>query len=330
MKAIIRIMGFFIVFGCLFVDVSVAWDNAYDFARRLKRKLKSGERVAVSYIYDGDTYDVTAYGNRWRDRLESALVEKNITVVPRKEVALLMEDLETFGEKSLESLWKGLDSDVMVMGCYYRKFSSRGYWVQIVLKAVRVKSKTIITAKRFKEKVSVTELKGFTRVMGNVRKQRIKRMGRKPLFLKAHLNTECFIPGQKAQITIITRAGVYLYIFKIAADASVTRIYLNQFFPEQPLPSSRFVFPPKSMEKKLSLVIRPYPGMDPAMESFRVVVSRKPLADEGFPVPKNRMLLGRTAGKLSELSRLIDKGEVSVVDLPYLVGKSCGSVSLTN
>ncbi len=324
MKAIAKII--LILFLNLFLtNITFAFfgDPVKNFANELKKRLYPEECVAVSYIYDGDTFDITAYSNRWRDRIEIALTEKNIPVIVRKELPILLEDVENFSEKDLNTLWKGLESKVVVVGCYYRKFAKNEYEVEVILKAIRVRTKEVIVTKRFKEKVLKSELRCFTRVIGNIYHQRIERLGGTILTLEAYLNKDCFKPGEDAYIIIKTNPGVYLYIFNIAADGSVTRIYPNKLFPERPLPTGYFEFPPKEIRDKISLRIFAYPEMDLAMESFRVVVSKEPLEVKELPVPENQVLLGKKAGKLSKLLNLLNKGEVSVVDLPYLISTNC-------
>ncbi len=317
-----RVLGTAVLLLVFFAGAVRAGDPAGDFARRIKKRLHPGERVAVSYVYDGETGDITAYGNRWRDRLVSALTERRIRVVPRQDLALLVEDLETFGEGSPEGLWKRLEAQVVIVGRYYRRFSKDGYQVEICFKALRTNPKEILLSRTYRVEFTPGEMPLLTMVRGNIYRRRLKRLGQKPLPLTARLNKTCFLPGEEARITVETKPGVYLYIFNIAADLSVTRIYPNRYFRERPLPSGRFEFPPRGI-RGLSLVIGAYPGLDPAYESFRVVASRRPLKDEAFPVPENRALIGGRARKLSELSRLFESGEVSVVELPYLVGKTC-------
>lgn len=322
MRIVTSIVFWSFLLSLVLVGVVWAGNPAEDFAKRLKRRLHAGERVAVSYVYDGETGAITAYGNRWRDRLVSALTERRIRVVPREDLALLVEDLETFGEGSSEALWKGLEARVVIVGRYYRRFSKDGYQIEICFKALRTNPKEILLSRTYMVKFTPGEMPLLTMVRGNIYRRRFKRLGRKPLPLTARLNKTCFLPGEKARITVETKPGVYLYIFNIAADLSVTRLYPNRYLPERPLPTGRFEFPPRGI-RGLSLVIGAYPGLDPAYESFRVVASARPLKDEAFPVPENRVLVGGRARKLSELSRLLESGEVSVVELPYLVGKSC-------
>lgn len=324
-RFLIKLAGGVVFLSFFLATIVWAEDPAKNFAKRLKKRLHTKERVAVSYVYDRETGDISVYGNRWRDRLVSALTERKIKVVPRQDLALLVEDIETFRKGSPEALWRGLEAQVVIVGSYYRKFSKDGYQIEICFKALRTNPKEILLSKTY-EKVKLTpgEMRLLTVVRGNIYRRRLKKLGRKPLPLTARLNKTCFLPGEEARLTVETKPGVYLYIFNIAADLSVTRLYPNRFFPERPLPAGRFEFPPKGM-KRLSLEIRAYPGLDPAYESFRVVVSRRPLKDEIFPVPENRVLVGGKASNLSELQRLLKSGKVSMVELPYLVGKSCRS-----
>lgn len=64
---------------------------ASDFAKDLKSKLRFNQRVAITYIYDAKSFNITAYGNLWRDKVSTALNLEGIKVVSRKELGILMK-----------------------------------------------------------------------------------------------------------------------------------------------------------------------------------------------------------------------------------------------
>ncbi len=274
-----------------------------DFSRNLAQRLKASEKVAVSAIYDGENFYTTAYGNLLRDILVANLVRNNVKVVPRKDLMVVMEDVEAYGNGNLLG---GLKAEVVVVGCYYK--DTQAGRTELVLKAVRVKDRKILWASTCSMKVKSGHMRLMVRTYTNVREKTEAFASSIPL--KAHLNKTCFLPGDRAQINIETRAGVYLYIFNIAADGRVSTILPNPVFPESPLSSGSLVFPPPS-QKAVALVMTPYLGRSLAYESFRVVASEKRLDIEEV----------NTVSKLNQLLKAAHR--VRWVELPYLVGEGC-------
>ncbi len=116
---------------------------------------------------------------------------------------------------------------------------------------------------------------------------------------------------------------MYVYIFNIAADGSVVRILPNSIFKEMALPVGEITFPPPKIHN-LSLVMAAYPNIDPAYESFRIIVSKHPLKEEGFPIPDNQIIIGNKARTIKDLYHLVaNNKDIAIKDLPYLVGESC-------
>lgn len=296
-------------------------DPAEGFAKELKRWLRKGERVAVSYIYDGDNSDITAYGDRWRSRIEAALSRKGVTVVPRKDIVLFIEDVESFRGEEEGDLWRRFGAEVVIVGRYYVEREQQRYTVEMLLKALRVGTGELFAREFRGLRLSAQDRKRLVKVLGNVARRRFEGLSKKSLFLEARLNKECFLPGEMVRISIRTEPGVHLFIFNIAADGSITRLMPNRFLPAT-VYGRRFEFPPK--KAPFSLVMQAFPGRDLAYESFKVIASRRLLSLPRVPVPVNRVFVKMSPESLKELVRTVERArEVSVVDLPYWVGEGC-------
>jgi len=137
----------------------------FDFARLLKQKLGKDKRVSIAVIYDGDSGNVTTYGNLWRDKLESALSTEGLTVMPRKDLVVLIDELSLQGNNTL--LERFMNIDVIVTGVYY--VNEDANHVEFFLKAFDVKVGRLVLAKFYgriflsqDDKVKLSE------VIGNV------------------------------------------------------------------------------------------------------------------------------------------------------------------
>ena len=73
------------------------WGGFSSEIGEISKALRPGEAVAVSYIYDTESGNVTELGNLYRDKTETALADDGVTVKPRRDLALIIEDVESHG-----------------------------------------------------------------------------------------------------------------------------------------------------------------------------------------------------------------------------------------
>lgn len=290
-----------------------------NFVEQLKIKMHPQNRVAISYIYDAITLNITKYGNLIRDTLTNELVNQSVKVVPRKDLIILLEDINAMNGDIL----KTLSSDILIIGCYYLKPSKKRIEIDIVLKSININTGEIIASYIYSSYVSSKYLPLLTDVVGNIRENKLEKLNKKSIYLNVSINKVCYKPNDKVFFEISTIPGIYLYIFNIAADGSIARIFPNDYFKQNKIVSEKFIFPPKELDD-MTITMQSFPDIDPAYESFRIIASKVPLHTEEFEVPENKIIIGGKAQKLEDLLKVIgNKEDIVVKDIPYLVGNMC-------
>ena len=295
-------------------------------------EIDQNARVGICWIYDGDNYDLTAYGNLWRDRLEIALAKQGRAVLPRKDYVVLVDDIESFGKNITEDdLLDAMEPDIIVTGVYYRhgRKPEKGPFVELMLKAYRLDEKRIVAAFRYEIPApDEKDLKRMADVKGNVIRVKFRQIvgGASPAApsLKAQLNRTCFVPGENAVVTAQTEPGVHIYLFSVQADGSVTRIVPNPYVPDKPVgQDGKFAFPDIYSDFWLDMPMHPVrPGVNE--ESFKMVASRKPLDFSFIPFPENEPFYGIDAGELRRVLDVLENADsASVVDIPYKISEGC-------
>jgi len=317
--------------GCVQVQPVPVSRGFLDEVGRISANLSPGERVAVSWVYDAKTGDITGLGDQWRDRIETGLRDSGVRVVARQEIGFLIEDAESFGKGADEGrLWANSGADVLVSGSYtLTPKPDGGAAIGLTIKAVRIKEGSLLASINRQDTLGKGWQMLASRVKGNVFHQKIETAvgaGANGPKLKARLDRDppCYRPGTQAKMTIDTEPGVHLYLLNLAADNSVTLLYPNRLLPDQPLPSGRFVFPPPSIADDLQLVFYPLERGKFCQESIKVVASRRPLAFSYLPVPENQVFTGARGGDMKKmLDTLQNAFGWSEVVVSYGVGESC-------
>lgn len=309
-RAVLRLIFFIWFISCVNAySFNVSSNIEGDFVSELKSKVSPKKcEVAVSYIYDADTYNLTLYGNLIRDNLETFLTKNGFDVAPRKDIAILLEDMSAENMDIFD-----LKAGVLLLGCYYRFFLKNDYKIRLVLKAYYIKDKKIILVKSYKKRLSTQELEMFAKVKGNIKRQKIGAVSN-----LVTLNKNCFNRGDKAYIRIKTSPGKYIYLFNIAADGSVTRIYPTSFFNKNPISGNFFEFPPRDT-RDFSVQMYPLPAQPISYESFVVVWSNGPVNTKNFKVPEGKIISGKEATPSQRLYKLLNKSQLEFQEIPYVI-----------
>jgi hypothetical protein len=296
-------------------------------------KIDKGESVAVSWIYEAGSYDITALGNCWRDRMENALQESGIRVKSRKDILFLIDDMESFGfENSQDNIWENAGADVIITG-NYRVISSETALDRIVLhiKALRIKDAEIIGSNEWTETLASDWPQLASKRLGNVYYKKISgvvnpRRDGDPPALSAGLEPAdaCYASGEKGRVCIRTEAGVYIYLLNLIADDTVTLLYPNQLCPEKPIDRPEVEFPKDFCNDKALFVFYPLDPEKTCLESVKVIASRKPIDFSFLPVPVNCVYSGAEGGDIKRMYEVLKNADGwSEVRLTYRVGPEC-------
>ena len=243
--------------------------------------IEPGESVAVSWVYNAMNGDITALGNIWRDRVSMMLRNHDIRVKERKDLVLLIDDMESFGDKKAETdIWKKAGADIVVTGTY-RIQCNQGEPDRILLhvKASRVDGAELIGSSEWSEPLGADWVSMSTSNFGNVYHKKLQTITspeniQKQPSLKAWLNSSnaSYQAGEKGQIHIQTDPGAYLYLFNLAADNSLTLLYPNRYCKSLPAGAKEFVFP-KDCSDAIGLEFYPLIPGKACRESVIVVAS---------------------------------------------------------
>ncbi len=301
-----------------------------DHLARLVAALPAGASVAVSVIHDRETGDVTALSEGWREQLEGELARRGVTIKARHDLAALVREAQTFrGDLEEYDIWNRAGADVLVNGTYCFDRSAKDRPVaELTVKALALDSSEVLATVSWTEPLPSDWPRLRAQVRGNVYQRDVAAVAPESqgpqLTARLDRNPPCYRSGSKARLMISTEAGVYLYIFNIAADNSVTILYPNRLQGNQPLASGRVTFPDPSLGAKISLQLYSLAEGGTNRESFKVVASRHPLDFSFLPVPENRIFTGAEGGRLKQVLGVLRQArEWSQQTVPYLVGQGC-------
>lgn len=288
---------------------------------------------AVSYIYEAETGNINELGNRYRDLIEKQFKKKGYHVKARKDIVLLIEDVETFGNRTTEDkIWKDASADVVVCGNYHiikSESKNRKDRIKVTVKAYSSKGADLVEAYTIEEKLDKGWPRAASTIHGNAFKQGFEQIagtGSSSPVLKAELDRRpaCYGSGDSARIMIDSQQGAHIYIFNIAADNTVTLLYPNQLIKDQPLTSKRFLFPPRILSDKLKLVLYPLEKADTSRESFKIIASDSKMDFSFLPIPFNRVYQGASGIQIKKLKNSLKQySNFSEKTLTYFVGANC-------
>lgn len=298
-----------------------------DNMARLVKEIPPGASVAISQIYDGTNGDMTALGDRFRDRIETSLINKGFKVLPRRDLFVLMDERGLGGGEGPDL--KDLKAGAVISGRYYLPSEVKGT-AEFHLRALDVNENRALGAVSFQEILPQDWHKLVSSIRGNIFQKGIEQAspsGKKGPLLSARLDRKpaCYPSGASVKINLSTEEGVYVYIFNLAADGTVTLLYPNKMTPDAWMPVSEFEFPPAALSKTMGLVVYPLRPEETSQETFKVVASRRKLDFSFLPVPQNEIYAGARGEKLAKLLEVLKKTEEwSEVNLSYWVGSGCG------
>ncbi len=321
-------------------EASAFWKDFSGEIGKIAKEIREGESAAVSWIYDAKSGDVTALGNAWRDRTEKALRDKGTPVKARREIGILIEDVESFGfGKEEKDVWRRAGAEVLVSGGYriLRANGSRKRdEIKLHIKAFRVSDSSLVKAVTWTEKLDPDWMSLASVVRGNIFHEKFTnvvnpggsdrdRSVDAPA-LQAHLDRDppCYPPGSRCTVHIEAEPGAHVYIFNLAADHTVTLLHPNVILPDHPLASGKFDFPPPAFTKDLQLILYPLEENEACQEAFKVVASRVSMDFSFLPVPVNRIYKGAQGGEIKRMLEILNKAsDWNEVTLTYWVGAGC-------
>lgn len=304
--------------------------NDYAFEEEVAKMAAAMDRdetVAVSWVYDRSTGDITALGNIWRDRLESGLRKAGITVKARKDLGFLIDDISTFDPSGSESeIWEVSGADVIIVGDY--SINNSNGRIALRIKALR-KNTSIAGTLSWSENLPHNWPRLAARIKGNVYHKEISSItasadDQPTLTASLNRTPACYPSGSKASIQISTDPGVHIYILNLAADNTVSLLYPNSRMGDQPLPTGRFLFPPRALARDLQLLLYPLKAGLTSQESFKIVASRKPLDFSFLPVPDNEIFSGIRGGDRKKVLDMLKRSRHwNEINLNYWIGPDC-------
>jgi hypothetical protein len=297
--------------------------------------LPKGDRVAVSHIYDRTHGDYTELGNLYRDRMENLLRAREISVVARRDLGLLVEDMDFYGASGkAQKVLASAGADVVIWGRYHRDKDPKGRArIILFLKAVRVPGSScgpaVLGSVEIREAFDPKWAALASRVFGNHYRDGLEAIapgGNKGPGLKVRLNRDppCYAPGAEATLTIETVQGVHVYILGLQADGTAVLFYPNTLMPDRPLVDGRVQFPPPAMREKMALLLYPLISGEACREAFKVIASTDALDFNFLPVPQNALYAGAKGGDLARVLAVLKAASGwSEATLAYWVSEVC-------
>lgn len=308
------------------------------FSNDLFPELKSDDIVAVSTIYDALNGDITNLGNRWRGKIENILAQRGITVKARKDIIFLIDEAETFENGVDENkIWQEAGADIIIRGAY--TILSPSYdenniklepEISLSIQAYRLSNSSVISSEEFKETLAPGWASLASFVHGNIYQKNFETITpdtskTKLPELSASLNKKntCYKTGENAVININTESGVYIYIFNIAADRTVSLLYPNKYMKNKPLSSKYFRFPPLKGEIN-QLELYPLEHGKICRESFKIIASKEKLDFSFLPFPEGIIYAGAKGGDINKMIKLLKQHTgFNEALLTYWVGREC-------
>lgn len=296
-------------------------------------RIHPDQSVAVTWISDAETYDITALGNLWRDRIEKVFSDAHIRVKGRRDLTVVLEDIESFGLRDAEkAILEKAGADIVVTG-NYRVIAGQeeSAVIKLMVKALCIETAEVIGAAEWIEPLAPDWPQLAARRMGNVYQKKIDTITSPALavskpVLRARLDrsSACYAPGDTGTIHVETEPGVYLYLLNLTADGTVSLLYPNRLCPFGRLPESPFVFPPEDCREDFDLVFYPFREGEATRESVKVIASRRPFDFSFLPAPVNQVFLGAEGGDIRKVYNVLDKAkDWSDEHLTYTVGEVC-------
>lgn len=304
----------------------------------MAREIGPRESAAVSWIYEESSGNVDDLGNSWRDRVERGLKDNLVIVKPRKDIGVIIDDVETFGLGVAEhKIWQQAGADVVVTGNYrvsHLKTSDRNQpYINLTIKALRVNDSSLVKSINWQEKLDANWARRAACVRGNAHQKDVEIVADSSININRPLLTAkldrgknaCYPTGTAGRVLIHTDPGSYIYILSLAADNTVTLLYPNSIMPDLPLPGGVMNFPPRAMENNIQLVFYPLENDETCREAIKVISSRLPLDFSYLPIPENTIYAGAQGGDIKQVAVTLKKARGwSEQVLGYMVGPDCG------
>jgi len=172
-------------------------------------------------------------------------------------------------------------------------------------------------------------LKSFqysTRLRAKVKPVRTEQ--RESFALKAELNKTVFSEGEEMQIRAVSTKDVYLHIFNVGQDDTVTVLLPNQYARGNFVTAQHaFVFPDDEL-RTAGIRLRAFTpiGRRKAVEKIKLIATVKPLDLTQGKVPEGvfRVYHGKDTALMTDLLKalsLLDESEWTEVTIPYEVRK---------
>lgn len=298
----------------------------------LSQGVTQGESAAVAWIYDERSGDVTVLGDRFRDRAEAALRKDGIIVKARREIGVIIDDAESFGQGRNESeIWEQAETDILVTGSYAILHDSQGKpYGRVTIKSLRVSDGSLLQT--LTEEVSLPKdwAHMAAQIKGNVYQEEVETLvdsattSGPELAVSLDRNPACYLSGTPGKVMVNTEPGSYVYLLNLAADRTVTLLYPNSIMKDQPLPTGRLQFPPLALEDDVQLVFYPLDERETIQEGIKVLASKYPFDFSFLPVPENTIYAGVQGGDIRKVAAVLKENfgwSEKVVD--YWVGPDC-------
>ena len=332
--SLIRLTFSFLLAVCSFSLVGCG--GSAKLSRNLLLDLPPGASVAVSYIHEEETGDITLLGNHLRDRVEAVLADRELVVKARKDIAFLIEDAEVTDVLAEERIWEQAGADVLIRGTYSlgtrSKVGAKGYKepIRLLLKAYGVDSTSLLDSEELVLEMDWNRIQPLLKTRGNIYQQEFATvMGGEadaPVKLHATLNKQsgCYRPGESVSVDIECEKDVWLYIFSLSCDSNVVLLYPPPWLDEKPLESERLLFPSPKISRIQALRVQPAEEGVVCHESFKLVASREKLDFSFLPFPGNAIYTGLNGERIREVNGLVNgvTGSGQLV-LDYRVDQKC-------
>lgn len=165
-----------------------------------------------------------------------------------------------------------------------------------------------------------------TRLRAKVKPVRMER--RENFTLKAELNKSVFSEGEEMQIRTVSTKDVYLHIFNVGQDDTVT-VLLPSRYAQANLVSAQkeFVFP-NDEQRSAGIRLRAFPptGTRKAVEKIKLIATSKHIDLVQGKVPEGsfKVYQGKDTALVTDLLKtlsLLDESEWTEVTIPYEVRK---------
>ncbi len=321
-----------------------ASDPETKFARKLQqivRQIGEDETMAVACVYDAVTKDVTELGNRWRNRIEKALNRAGATVKARKDIVVLIDDVNTFGFKVTDvtetEIWRQGYAQVVVIGEYVVVPPSRPgtpHRIELDIRAYRVSDSTYV------EGVAWTEyLKpGWEMFSSQVRENAFvhkwtnvfgdKEDEGPALSAKLTRSPPCYPPETPVTIDIETETNAYLYVLYFANNTEPWLLWPNAYQKEpKPLETGKTMFPPEQFKDEFGIYTFLPEGKEdqPVNETVTVVSSREKLDFSFLPEASHTPYLSISGADVNRVYKVLKSaaGKATAADLKFTVSNRC-------